>query len=184
MAVTTGDTPATATALPLLIVLVATDALNTPASLGLFAKVTVSDVEDADETVPVAPLSNVTTLFAAVGSKPKPLIITVEALAVIKPVEFAVIAGITVATWTAAPLLIESVVMTEVKLPAMAGRVERVTISVVGVAEVTVPTALLLKVTTLSVAVVSKPKPAIVTVVALAARFAVLRVTTGMTLAT
>lgn len=112
------------------------------------------------------------------------MIVTVVALAVIKPVEFAVIAGITVATWTAAPLLIESVVMTEVKLPAIAGRVESVTIRVVGVAEVTVPTALLLKVTTLSVAVVSKPKPAIVTVVAFAAKFAVLRVTTGMTLAT
>lgn len=70
LAVTTGETPATATALPLLNVLVATDALNTPASLGLFAKVTVSDVADAVVTVPVAPLSNVTTLFAAVGSKP------------------------------------------------------------------------------------------------------------------
>lgn len=105
-------------------------------------------------------------------------------MAVIKPVEFGVIAGITVATWTAEPLLIESVVMIEVKLPAIAGRVESVTISEVDVADVTVPTALLLKVTTLSVAVVSNPKPAIVMVVAFAARSAVLLVTTGMILAT
>ncbi len=184
LAVTTGDTPATATALPLLLELVLTDALRMPASVGLLTNVTVSDVEEAEDTVPVAPLSKVTVLLAAVGSNPKPLMVTVEALAVIKPVELAVMAGITVATWTAEPLLMESVVMMDVKLPAMAGSVDRVTISDVGVAEVTVPTALLLKVTTLSVAVVSKPKPAMVTVVALAARLAVLLVTTGIIRAT
>lgn len=61
---------------------------------------------------------------------------------------------------------------------------ESVTIKEVGVAEVTVPTAPLLNVTTLSVAVVSKPKPAMVTDVALAAKSAVLLVITGMTVAT
>lgn len=73
---------------------------------------------------------------------------------------------------------------TDVKEPAIVGNVDNVTIRLVGVAEVTVPAAPLLNVTTLSVAVVSKPKPAIVTVVAFAATFAVLLVTNGMTLAT
>lgn len=109
---------------------------------------------------------------------------TVVALAVISPVEFGVMAGITVATCTAAPLLIESVVTTDVNVPAIVGKVERATMIDVGVADVTVPAAPLVKVTTLSVAVVSKPKPAIVTEVALAARLAVLLVTTGITRAT
>lgn len=69
-AVTTGETPATTTFEPLLIELVLTEALSKPASVGLFARVTVSDVADAVVTEPVAPLSNVTTLLAAVGSKP------------------------------------------------------------------------------------------------------------------
>lgn len=63
----------------------------------------------------------------------------------------------------------------------MVGSVDSVTISEVGVAEVTVPAAPLLNETMLSMAVVSKPKPAIVTVVAFAAKFAVLLVTTGNT---
>ncbi len=172
MAVTTGDTPAIATRLPLLNELVLTDALNTPATVGLVEKFTVSEVPDALATVPTAPLSNVTRLLAAVGSKPKPLITTEDALAAISPVAFAVMAGITVATCTAEPLLIVSVVTIEVNEPAMVGNVDKVTMIDVGVAEVTTPAAPLLKVTTLSVAVVSKPKPAMVTVVALAARLA------------
>lgn len=82
------------------------------------------------------------------------------------------------------PLLIESVETDDDSVPAMVGKVDNVTMSEVGVAEVTVPTAPLSNVTTLSVAVVSNPKPAIVTVVAFAARSAVLLVTTGITLAT
>lgn len=70
LAVTTGDTPAIATDVPLLIELVLTEALSTPAADGLVPNVTVNEVEDAVVTVPVAPLSKVTTLLAAVGSKP------------------------------------------------------------------------------------------------------------------
>lgn len=184
MAVTTGETPAIATSEPLLIEFVLTDALRMPASVGLVPNVTVSDVAEADVTVPVAPSSSVTTLCAATGSKPNPLMITVLALAAIKPVEFAVIAGITVATCTALPLLIVSVLTVDDNVPAMVGSVVKVTVNKVGVADETVPAAPLSNVTTLSVAVVSNPKPAMVTVVALAARLAVLLVTTGITLAT
>jgi hypothetical protein len=70
--------------------------------------------------------------------------------------------GTTVATSTAAPLLTLFVVTTAVRLPAVSGRVERVTVSDVAVASVTVPTAPLLKTTVLLAEVVSKPKPLIV----------------------
>ncbi len=71
-----------------------------------------------------------------------------------------------------------------VRLPAR-GVVENETVSDVAVAAVTVPTAPLLKVTTLLAAVVLKLVPAMVIVAALAARLAVLAVTVGTdTLAT
>lgn len=76
------------------------------------------------------------------------------------------------------------VVTTAVKLPAAAGVVENVTVREVGVADVTVPTALLLNVTELFARMELKPKPAIVTLVELAARLDVLAVTTGVTFAT
>ena len=57
-------------------------------------------------------------------------------------------------------------------LPTVVGLVEKLTVSEVAVAEVTVPTAPLLKTTVLLPGVVSKPKPAMVSVVALAARLA------------
>src|SRR5436853_446526 len=90
----------------------------------------------------------------------------------------------TVATWTAAPLVAPSVVTTAVRLPAADGWVENVTVNDVAVAAVTVPTAPLLNVTVLCAVVVSKPKPLIVIVAALAARFAALMVTAGATVAT
>lgn len=71
-----------------------------------------------------------------------------------------------------------------VKLPIEVGFVEKVTRSDVAVAVVIVPTAPLLNVTVLLAATVSKPKPLIVTVDALAPRAAVLLVTTGATVAT
>lgn len=110
--------------------------------------------------------------------------VMLESFAVIKEFGFEVTAGITVAICTAEPFAIESVVTMDVREPAIVGSVVNVTINEVGVADVTLPAAPLLNVTTLSVAVVSKPKPAIVTVVAFAARLAVLLVTTGSTLAT
>ena len=61
---------------------------------------------------------------------------------------------------------------TAVRLPTAVGSVENVTVSEVAVAAVTVPTAPSLKVTVLLPAVGSKPKPLIVSVVALAARLA------------
>src|SRR4051812_47611662 len=91
--------------------------------------------------------------------------------------------GATVATWTAVPLLLPFVVTTAVKLPPV-GFVENVTVRAVAVAEDTVPTAPLLKTTVLLLAVVSKPKPLIVTVETPNARLEVLAVTVGVTLAT
>jgi hypothetical protein len=61
--------------------------------------------------------------------------------------------------------------------------VEKLTVSEVAVAAVTDPTAPLSSVTVLFDGVVSKPNPAMVTVVAFAARFVVLLVTTGFTVA-
>ena len=97
-AVTTGETPATCTAVPLLMVLVLTEAFSGPASAGLLTKVTVSDVAEAAVTFPVAPLSNVTVLLPGVGSNPKPLMVIVVALAATRPVGLAVTAGMIVAT--------------------------------------------------------------------------------------
>src|SRR2546421_664539 len=83
-----------------------------------------------------------------------------------------VTAGATVATWAAAPLLTPLVVTTAVKLPSAVGLVENVTVSDVAVAAVTVPTAPSLNTTVLLLAVVSKSKPLMVIVVALAAKLA------------
>lgn len=77
------------------------------------------------------------------------------------------------------------VVTIAVRLPAVFGFVEMLTVSCVAVAAVTVPTAPLLNCTVLLPRVVaSNPKPAMVIVAALAARFALLPVTTGLTVAT
>lgn len=97
---------------------------------------------------------------------------------------FDVTTGVTLATCTAEPLSSKSVVTTAVSVPATTGSVENVTFKDVGVAAVTIPTAPSLKETVLSPAVVSKPKPRITNVRALAARLAVLLVTTGITVAT
>ncbi len=96
----------------------------------------------------------------------------------------AVTTGITVATCTAVPLLSAFDVTLSVMLPTVVGKVEKVTVIVVAVEAVTVPTAPLLSVTTLSSGVTLKPKPVTDSVVALAARLAVLAVMTGFTVAT
>ena len=70
-------------------------------------------------------------------------------------------------------------VMTAVRLPVAVGCVEKVTVSRVAVAVVTVPTAPSLKTTVLLAAVVAKLVPAMVRVGALIARLAVLKVTVG-----
>ncbi len=183
LVVTTGVTVATCTAAPLLTLSVVTTAVRLPAVVGSVENVTVSAVEVAVATVPTAPSLKTTVLLAAVGSKPKPLMVNVVAFAATAYV-LVVTTGVTVATWTAVPLLTLSVVTTAVRLPAVVGWVENVTVSEVAVAAVTVPTAPSLKATVLLAAVGSKPKPLIVIVVALAARLAVLLVTTGVTVAT
>lgn len=69
------------------------------------------------------------------------------------------------------------------RLPAVCGFVENVTVRVVAVAAVTVPMAPLLKTTVFSAATVLKPAPVIVTVDALAANEVVVAVTAGATVA-
>ena len=85
------------------------------------------------------------------------------------------------ATFTAVPLLAPLVVTTAVRLPALVGFTENVTVSEVAVAAVTLPTAPSLKTTELlwPLLVASKPVPAMEIVVALAARLALLAVTVG-----
>jgi hypothetical protein len=68
-------------------------------------------------------------------------------------------------------------------LPAVVGFVENVTVKVVAVEAVTVPTAPLSNVTVFSAATVLKPAPVIVIVDALAASEVVAAVTAGATVA-
>lgn len=143
----------------------------------------VSVVAVAAVISPTAPLLNTTELFSGAGSKPKPLMVIPEALAS-SALVLLVTTGTTVATCTAGPLAMLFEVTTAVRLPALAGFVENVTVSVVAVAAVTVPTAPLLKVTLLLAAVKSKPYPLIVSVLASAARSLTLLVITGRVVAT
>ena len=158
-------------------------AVRLPAFVGFVVSVTVSDVAVADAIVPTAPLFKVTELFAAVGSNPNPFIVSVDAFARRLAV-LLVTTGVMLATCNAEPLFWLLAVAMTVRLPAVAGRVENVTVSEVFVAEVTVPTALLFRTTVLREAIGSKPKPLIVRVLELAAKAAVLLVITGLTVAT
>ena len=180
---TTGVTVATCVAEPLVSVFVVTMAVRLPAFEGFVVSVTVSVVAVAEAIVPTAPLFRVTELLAAVGSKPNPLIVSVDAFASKLDV-LLVTTGVILATCTAAPLLWLLVVTIMVRLPAVAGRVENVTVNDVLVAEVTAPTALLFRTTVLRDAIGSNPKPLIVKVLELAARADVLLVMTGFTVAT
>jgi hypothetical protein len=150
----------------------------------LVVRFTFKVVAVAAVTVPTAPLLNVTVLFAALISNPKPLIVMLEALAA-KFAELLVITGVTVATWTAAPLLVTPFVVTRaVNTPAVRGGVEKLTVSDVADEAVTVPTANPLKSTRLFPGVELKPNPLMVIDVAFAARPVVLLVITGTTVAT
>jgi hypothetical protein len=183
LARTTGLIVAICTPEPLPTLLLVTTAVRLPAEVGLVENVTVSAVAVAAVTVPTAPLLKTTVLCEAIRSKPKPLIVTLDAFAA-RFTTLLVTTGETVATGVAAPLVIELDVTIAVRVPALLGFVEKVTVSVVEVAAVTVPTALSLKATVLLAAVVSKPKPLMVIVVAFAATLEVLVVTTGVTDAT
>lgn len=182
--VTTGATVAICTAAPLAALLVVTMAVRLPAEVGFVPKVTVMAVAVAVVTVPTAPLLNVTVLLAAVVSKPIPLITTVEASALTVKPALAFTTGMTLATWTAEPLLVLPTATIAVSEPPSAGLVEKVTVKLVALAVVTTPAAPLLSVTRFSAAVVENPKPLITTVVALAAKSVVALVTTGVTVAT
>lgn len=169
--------------MPLLRLFVVTTAVKLPAVVGRVDRVTVSEVAVAAVTVPAAPPLNTTVLRLAIGSKPRPLIVSVAALAA-RLMLLLLTTGDKAATCTAVPLARLLVVTTAVTNPAVFGLTEKVTMSEVFVAEVTVPTAPLLKATRLLAAVVANPKPLIVSVFALAATRALLLVTTGVTLAT
>ena len=183
--VTTGVTVATCTAAPLLTPSVVTTAVRLPAVVGGVASVTVSDVAVAAVTVPTAPSLKTTVLLAgrrveaeAVDGQRGRVGGQAGGAASSPP-------GVTVATCTGAAAADRvSVVTTAVRLPSAVGLVENVTVSDVAVAAVTVPTAPLLNTTVLLPAVGSKPKPLMVSVVALAARLVVLLLTTGVTVAT
>lgn len=134
-------------------------------------------------TVPTAPLLNTTVLFAAVVLKPVPVMVTVLELDA-RFVVTRVTVGLIEATCTAEPLLTLLEVTTAVKLPSAAGLVLNVTVSDVVVADVTVPTALLLNTTVLLAELALKPKPRMITVLAVIEAVLVLLVTTGITVAT
>ncbi len=182
-AFTTGASVAICTAEPLDSPLEVTMAVRLPEVCGFFENVTVNAVALALVTSPMAPLFNTTELLVAVASNPKPLMTMVVALAN-RSLVLLVTTGVTVATCTAGPLEMLFEVTTAVKLPALVGFVEKVTVNDVAVAAVTVPTAPLLNTTELLAAVKSKPVPLMVIVLALAASPEVLLVTTGRVVAT
>ena len=183
LVVTTGCTVAICTAEPLATLLTVTIAVRFPTDVGLVVRVTVSDVAVAAATVPTAPLLNTTVFKLAVALKPAPAMTIVAAL-IGKPAVLLVTTGMTVATWTAVPLAMVFVVTIAVILPSTFGRVESVTVRLVSVAVVTVPTAPLLSTTVFRFATGSKPKPLMVKVVAVILSPVVLPVTTGTTFAT
>ena len=162
--------------------MVVTVANKSPATLGAVENNMESEVAVAEVTVPTAFPSNSTVLLLAVVSKPKPVIISVVESAASKAV-LLVITGMTVATFVD-PLTTPLVVTTAVIDPAAVGLVVRDTVNRCAVALVTVPTDPLTKATVLLPAVASKPVPLILSVAALAARFAKLAVTMGTTVAT
>lgn len=158
-----------------------TIAVKSIAVVGLVESTTVRDVAVEAVTVPTAPSLKTTELLAAVASNPKPLMVNVVTLAARSDVTL-VSTGMTVATCTASPFITPLIVTRAVKLPAEVGAVDRLTVSTVDVAAVTVPTAPLLNVTILLAAMESNPTPLIVMLLALAGRLAdSLATTTGTT---
>lgn len=114
---TLATTVATLTAVPLGRVFVVTDAFKLPAAVGLVVMVTVSCVVVAEDTLPTGPPVKVTELLPATGSKPKPLITSVEPFRD-RLVSAVVTTGFTVATCTAAEAATLLVVTVAVKVPA------------------------------------------------------------------
>lgn len=98
LAVTDGITDATTTDAPLDTPFVTTIADRFPTFAGRAVSDTVRVVAVAAETVPAAPLLNVTVLLARVVSNPLPIIVSVVALALRTLPELASTTGVTVAT--------------------------------------------------------------------------------------
>ncbi len=139
--------------------------------------VTVSDVVVAWVTVPAAPSLKTTFRLARSGVKPLPATVIVgvsNGKAALD--EVTENGGTIVAIWTTAELPRESSSTAAFRGPVRSGAVESLTVSELGVAAVTVPTApVVVKVTKLSAAVGLNPKPLIVSVcAAFIARSAVL----------
>ncbi len=107
--------------------------------MGFVENVTVSDVVVAVVTVPTAPLSKTTVLFAAIGSKLVPVIVSVVAVAAMLVVVDDTV-GDTLAM-AVAVLLRPPVVTTTVSGPPTLGNAARVTLNDVEVAAVIIPTA-------------------------------------------
>ena len=163
-------------------------AVRLPRPVGTVEKVTVSCVAVAAVTLPTAPrVLKATVLLEGVVEKLVPLMVRVKVVGALSArlsvLAVTVGAATTVATCTAAPLVPPSVVTMAVRLPRPVGTVEKVTVSCVAVAAVTLPTAPnVLKATLLLAGVVSKPVPLMVRVKvvgALRARLSVLLVTVG-----
>ena len=146
-----------------------TTAVRLVAVVGVVENVTVNVVAVADVTVPTAPSLNTTVLLAAVESKPNPLIVSVLESAP-KSADALVTTGETTATCTAAPLPNEFEITVAVRFPAAVGGVVIEIVKDDAVAAVTVPTAPLLNVTVLLLAVLSNPKPLTTSVLASEAR--------------
>jgi hypothetical protein len=133
-------------------------------------------------TVPTAPRLKATLLAdGVVALNPLPAIVRVVVEIGMDREGFAVTVGAAtmVATCVAAPLVAPSVVTTAVSVPSDVGAVEKVTVSDVLVAAVTVPAAPLLNATVLAPGVVLNPLPVMTSVGALIARYAELVVTVG-----
>ncbi len=116
-ALTVVTTVATLTAVPLVRVLVVTDAFKLPAAVGLVVMFTTNSVVVARVTVPTGPPTNVTVLLDATGSKPNPLITSVDPLTA-RLVLAVVTTGLTTATCTAAADCTPLVVTRAVSTPA------------------------------------------------------------------
>ena len=171
------DTAAICAAVPLETEFVVTTALRLPTESPV-TPVTVRVVAVAAVTVPEPEGDKATLLWLATESKPKPLIVMEVALVKIA-VAAEVTTGLTVATWTGAPLLTKGFETTAVSDPAVVGLVEKVTVNEVVLPDVTVPTAPSLKVTVLLAGTGSKAVPVMTIEVAVANKLDADEVTLG-----
>jgi len=140
-----------------------TTQLSDPVLVGGDVTVTVSVIVDAPTvtavTSPVAPRVKATVLPAGVGSKLRPVTeIFAAFFATLVVVVLTTGLGTSVAIWTGAPLETPKEVIARVRLPGLAGRTLKVSVSEVEVAEETEATPSL-RTATLPAAVGSKPEP-------------------------